>query len=131
MPTHVLTEVTRSKGCQATWLTNEVQTEKQIKDEPESTVQCPEPHFPPCVEGVDVPAETQANKQTTAFQEESSGEIFHLLSFNIALVIGSIWKGYYPIFLKDITSATLYFRANPRGNYIFFRGHFKIFFSYK
>lgn len=44
------------------------------------------------------PTETQATEMTV-LQEKSSGLIFHLPSHNAALVIGSIWKGYYPIFL--------------------------------
>ena len=62
------------------------------------------------------------------FPGRSSAVLFHLPLYNTALVIGSIWKGYHPIFRKDMTLATLYFRDNPSGNYIFFRRLFQIFF---
>lgn len=85
-------------------------------------------YFLPHLTGVDGPAETQANEGILLYKKKALVLIFHLPSENIALVIGSIWNGYYPIFLNDITLATLYFRTNPSGNYTFFRSLFKIFF---
>ena len=124
----LVTEVTRSNGCQAGWLTNKAQTEKQIKKWTRIYSAVPWLSLPSVSQRGGCPCWNTGQQVDDCFPGRSSAVIFHLPLYNTALVIGSIWKGYNPIFRKDITLATLYFRDNPSGNYIFFRRLFQIFF---